>query len=122
MLLSAVVAFLIWRVRQPGGLEQRLARYRAAGQPTTLAELDAFYAAVPPTENAASALLDAIGGWRSGADTNLPTAQNARYPRRGEAWPAPVLAAAQAELASNAVPLAEIHAALSRPRSRPRPA
>ena len=85
----------------------------------TLAELDASYAAVPDAENAAPPLLEAISGWRSVTDTNLPTSNlGPGYPRRGVPWPAPVLAAARAELASNAVPLAGLHAALSRPRSR----
>ena len=119
LLSAALAAFIVWRVRQPGDLEQRLARYRAAGQPVTLAELDAFYAAVPDADNAAPPLLEAISGWRSVTDTNLPTSNlGPGYPRRGVSWPAPVLAAARAELASNTVPLAGLHAALSRPRSR----
>ncbi len=119
LLLAALAAFIVWRVRQPGDLEQRLARYRAAGQPVTLAELDASYPAVPDAENAAPPLLEAISGWRSVTDTNLPiSGLGPGYPRRGVPWPAPVLAAARAELASNAVPLAGLHAALNRPRSR----
>lgn len=119
LLSAALAAFVLWRARQPGELEQRLARYRAAGQPVTLAELDVFYAAVPDAENAAPPLLEAIIGWRSVTDTNLPTSGlGPGYPRRGVPWSAPVLAAARAELASNAVPLAALHAALSLPRSR----
>ena len=119
LLSAALAAFVFWRARQPGDLEQRLAGYRAAGQPVTLAELDASYPAVPDAENAAPPLLEAISGWRSVTDTNLPiSGLGPGYPRRGVPWPAPVLAAARAELASNAVPLAALHAALERPRNR----
>ncbi len=116
-LVAAVVTVLVLGSRQTGALEQRIARYRAAGQPTTSAELDAFYTAVPPAENAAPPLLEAIGTWRSIADTNLPGSTTA-YPRRGAPWPDPMLAALRAELAANASALAGIHTALARPKNR----
>lgn len=96
-------------------MDERLARYRAAGLPTTLVELDAWYRSVPEAENAAPELLEAIAAWRH-LDTNgLPQPANgSSRPNPGAAW----LAAAGAELVSNAVPLAQIHAALERPRSR----
>jgi hypothetical protein len=118
-LLLVLLAVGFWWNRQPGAMAQRLARYRAAGQPTTLAELDAWYAAVPDAENALVALLEADAAWRSTGNPNLITAPNGpRNPARGEAWPPALREAAQAELSSNAAPLAEIHAALQRPRSR----
>ncbi len=105
--------------RRTGSLTQRLARYRAANQPTTMAELDAWCAAVPDADNALAGLLEADAAWRSSNDPNLITAPNAvRNPSRGEVWPAVFREAAEAELASNAGPLAQIHAALQRPRSR----
>ena len=119
LLPLAVIAGFVWWNRQPGALDQRLARYRAAGLPTTPAELDVWYHYVPDAENAAPPLLKAISAWRSTADPGLPTAMNGpRYPKRGEAWPDPMLAAGRAELVANAGPLAQIHAALERPRSR----
>ncbi|HTH47786.1 MAG TPA: hypothetical protein VMB21_09770 [Candidatus Limnocylindria bacterium] len=119
LLLLAVVAALFWLNRRPGVLDQRIARYRAAGLPTTLAELDEWYRAVPEAENAAPPLLEATSAWRSLGDPSLPVGGNgAGYPKRGEAWPAPMVAAVRAELASNALPQARIHAALERPRSR----
>ncbi len=119
LLLLAVIAGCVWWSRQPGALDQRLARYRAAGLPTTPAELDAWYLAVPETDNAATALLGAVSAWRSTTDPGLPTASNGPlYPKRGEAWPASMLAATRAELAANAEALSQIHAALARPRSR----
>ena len=116
-LVAAAGAVLVWCGRQPGVLEQRIARHRAAGQPTTWAELDAFYTAVPPAENAAPPLLEAIGTWRSITGTNLPGSATA-YPRRGAPWPDPLLAAVREELAANAGALAGMHAALARPKSR----
>ena len=117
--ISAAIFLLVVRNGRSGAMEQRLARYRAAGQPTTLVELDAWYPAVPPEENAAPLLLEAFGRWRSVANKNLATASTTRpYPPRGEPWTTPVIDAARAELWVNAEPLAAIHAALTRPRSR----
>ena len=117
-LLLVLLVLLGWS-RRSGPLEQRIARYRAAGQPTTLAELDAWYVPVPDSENAATALLEAASDWRTTGNTNLPgTPEAQHYPKPGEAWSAVILAATQTELASNAAPLAQMHAALQRPRSR----
>ena len=116
-LLLVLLARLIgWNWRS-GSLEQRLARYRAAGEPTSLAELQAWYDSVPDSENAARALLQAAAAWHRIYDTNLPTSLYG-YPKCGEAWPAAALAAAGSELASNAAPLAQIYSAVHRPRSR----
>ena len=114
LLVVLIVGFACLN-RRPKALDQRLARYRAAGQPTTLAELDAWYRAVPEAENAAPELLEAIAAWRH-LDRNNPVlpANGSSHPNPDAAW----LASAGAELASNAVPLAQIHAALDRPRSR----
>ncbi|HTH48095.1 MAG TPA: hypothetical protein VMB21_11320, partial [Candidatus Limnocylindria bacterium] len=56
-LLLAGLGVFLWRGAQRVELNRRLARYRAAGLPTTFAELNAWYAPVPDTENAATALL-----------------------------------------------------------------
>ncbi len=114
-LLVVLIAGFAWLHRRPKAMDQRLARYRAAGLPATLAELDAWYRAVPDAENAAPELLEAIAAWRH-LDSNTPVlpANGSGHPNPGAAW----LASAGAELTSNAVPLAQIHAALERPRSR----
>ncbi len=117
-LLVLLVVLIGWGL-QRSALERRIARYRAAGQPTTLAELDAWYTPIPDSENAATALLAAASAWRSTGGTNVPgTRGGPLYPKPGEAWPAALLETARVELVSNAVPLAQIHAALQRPRSR----
>ena len=118
LLLVLFVALLAWS-RRSAPLEQRIARYRAAGEPTSLAELQAWYDSVPDSENAVPALLKAAGAWHRIYDTNLPTGNYGTvYPKLGEAWPAAMVNAARAELAGNAAPLAQIYAALQRPRSR----
>ncbi|HTH47788.1 MAG TPA: hypothetical protein VMB21_09780 [Candidatus Limnocylindria bacterium] len=117
LLLAVVAGFTVWN-RQPGLLDRRLAGYRAAGLPTTPDELDAWYLPVPDAENAATALLEAASAWRPSTQP-LPTAPNGlSYPPRGQAWPASLLAAVRMELATNALPLAQIHSALERSRSR----
>ena len=114
-----MAAGLIWQSRQPGALEQRIARYRAAGLPTTSAELDAWYLPVPPDQNAAPALLAASATWHTTTNVPLPPVEaTGYYPRRGEAWSASCLATVRTELVANARSLAQIQAALERPRSR----
>ena len=116
---AVLLVVLVVCNRRTGSLTQRLDRYRAAGQPTTMAELDAWYGAVPDADNAQVALLEADAAWRRINDPNLVTGPNGpRFPARGEAWAPALREAARVELASNAVPLAKIHAALQHPRGR----
>ena len=118
LLLGLPVALIGWS-RQSGSWEQRIAGYRAAGLPTTLAELDAWYAPVPDSENAATALLEAASAWRSTGNTNLPgTVKGSSYPKRGATWTSGMVAAVGEELASNAASLTQAYAALRRPGSR----
>jgi hypothetical protein len=117
LVLALTAALIGWKPRET--LEHRLARYRAAHEPTTLAELQAWYEAVPDAENAGLALMKANAAWRRTSSTNLPTAIYGRpYPKLGEAWPTPMIEATRAELAVNREPLAQIYRALQRPRSR----
>ena len=50
--LLAVGAFIIYRVVMANRVKERLDAIRAAGLPTTMAELDAWYPSVPDGENA----------------------------------------------------------------------
>jgi hypothetical protein len=120
LLAALVVAFaavLVWRARQPGDLERHLARLRAEGIPTTLAELDAWYPAVPDAENAGKLVLEAASGFRTTGDPALELDFSKR-PGRTNTPPPDLLAADRAYLAANADTLAAIHAALTHPHSR----
>ncbi len=117
-LLLVLLVTLIGRSLWAGGLERRLKRYRVAGQPVTLTELQAWYAPVPATENAATPFLEASYDLQFGGASGLSIQYGGLNPGLGEAWPATMLAAAQTGLAANAKRLAQMHAALERPRSR----
>ena len=54
-----------------GGLENRLAAYRAAGIPVTFDELERGYVEVPDSENEALKVEEAVGGWLHLGPTNL---------------------------------------------------
>jgi hypothetical protein len=109
---------LLGRSRRSEAWERRIARYRAAGLPTTFAELDAQYPPIPDGENAGILLVEAGFAWRPSGNTNLPTdSLPASYPRQGQAWSAGMMKATREELEANADSLAQIHAALERPRS-----
>ena len=116
-LFAVAIGALVWRGIQPGDIQRHLARLRAEGVPTTSAELDAWYPAVPDAENAGKLLLEAASGFRTPripalvldfsqrpSMTNPPTAER--------------LAANRAYLATNASTLAAIHTALQHPNSR----
>lgn len=59
VLFLLVAAFLTWQTVQRASVRSALKQARAAGQPTTPAELDQFYAEVPETNNLAIAFLTA---------------------------------------------------------------
>ncbi len=114
---AVLLVVLVVCNRRTGSLTQRLDRYRAAGQPTTMAELDAWNPPVPVAENAGVLLVEASFAWRSGRNTNLPTIRYpVVYPPPGQAWSASLLNAARKELEDNSDSLTQIHAALERPR------
>ena len=56
LLLALLVAFAVWARRSTRGYVNQLAAYRAAGEPTSVGELNAWPALVTPGENAVPAL------------------------------------------------------------------
>ena len=63
-----LVTFCLWRALQAHDLHSQLQAIHAAGYPTKLAELDAYYPAVPAAENAAVALAPAFAAMRNYPD------------------------------------------------------
>jgi hypothetical protein len=116
-LSALLVGFLIWNGFRGRSLGRRLARLRAEGVPTTLAELDASYPPVPDAENAGIQFLAAASGFRG---TEAPTLELDYTKRAGLTNPPTeaALAAGRAHLATNAAVLSAIHEALLHPRSR----
>lgn len=72
-------------VPDPSNVRSRLERLRAAGLPTTPAELEVWYAAPPPAENRALPILEAAAALRGADqnDTNLPWLGRAAIPPTG---------------------------------------
>lgn len=70
-----VVTFVIWRIHLASQINARLAAIKAAGYPVNATELDAWYEAVPETENAALIVMKAIGQLKTN-DQNSVWADN----------------------------------------------
>ena len=97
-----------------------LARIRAAGYPTTLAELDAWYP-TPTDANAADVYLEAFDAYVSDEELEalLPHfSMNVDWPAPDEPIPAEMLTAMEAYLAKNAEALALLVEAASIPECR----
>jgi hypothetical protein len=67
LILFALLAlrFIVWRVNLAHGVNAKLAAIRAAGLPTSGAELNAYYPAVPDSENAALVMTQAFALMRN---------------------------------------------------------
>lgn len=85
VLALGAVWVLLRSVPEPGNVRSRIERLRAAGLPTTPAELEVWYAAPPPAENKALAILEAAAALRGvdRNDTNLPWLGRAPNPPTG---------------------------------------
>ena len=115
--LVVLGATLAWMGRRPGEVQERLNRLRAAGLPTSSAELNTWYSAVPDSENAATLFLAAASGLRSVSVPGLEL-DFTRRPSRTNGVSEQLLTANRAYLATNAAALLAIHTALQHPRSR----
>ena len=115
--LGVGIGVLTWMARQPGDMDRQLARLKAQGIPTTSAELDVWYAAVPDAVNAGKLVLEAASGFRTVALPGLE-ADSQRRPSRTNGVTESLLLANRAYLATNAETLHAIHAALQHPQSR----
>lgn len=116
-LLVVFGATLAWMGRRPGEVQERLNRLRAAGLPTTSAELNTWYPAVPDPENAATLFLAAASGLRSVSVPGLEL-DFSRRPSRTNGVSEQLLSANRAYLATNAPALRAMHAALQHPGAR----
>ncbi|MBL9175681.1 MAG: hypothetical protein JNL10_19215 [Verrucomicrobiales bacterium] len=118
LLVGIVVVFLAMG-RRPGDADQRLARWRSAGFPTTPAEVNAWYALVPASENLAPGVLDAMMAIRSNPrDTNMPTVGRGTNPPSGQPFSREQLRMVREFHVSNAASVDAMLKALERPRCR----
>ncbi|MBN8248347.1 MAG: hypothetical protein J0L84_13010 [Verrucomicrobia bacterium] len=104
---------------RPGDTQDRIARLRAAGYPTTPAELDAWYVHPPDQENLATPLIETMADFQFDKnDTNLPVLGKFRAEPADSPWPPHALNAAREFLTKNSNALVRLHAALERPKYR----
>jgi hypothetical protein len=68
LLALLLVCFIVWRVNLAHDVNAKLAAIRAAGLPTSGAELNAYYSAVPDNENAALVMTQAFALMRNYSD------------------------------------------------------
>jgi hypothetical protein len=103
-----------------------IAEIRAAGEPTTLAELDAWYVTPPDDQNAALILTNVVAQLasslayenRSEAEKKLPFIGGGFAPVLGERLPPETLTTLESLLARHAKVLAQLEEALTRPAMR----
>lgn len=118
-LVVGILGVFVALGRRPGDAERRLARWTAAGFPTTPAEVNAWYALVPASENLAPGVLDAMLAIRSNPkDTNMPVVGRGTNPPPGQPFSKEQLRLVREFHESNAASVEAMLKALERPRCR----
>lgn len=123
VLLPVLVGQKLWFRAQANRL---IAEIRAAGEPTNLAELDAWYVAPPDDQNAALILTNVVAQLASSlafenlseAEKKLPYIGTAPVPALGERLPPETLNTLEAVVARHREVLAQLEQALARPATR----
>jgi hypothetical protein len=85
IVLGLLGTFAYWRLRLAHEVNGRLQAIKSAGLPTSGAELDKWYAAVPDSDNAAAALRQAFGLVRTYPDSRSNEVARFKFPSRGQA-------------------------------------
>jgi hypothetical protein len=98
LLTLLVISFVVWRVNLANDVNAKLATIRAAGLPTSGAELNIYYPAVPDNENAALVMTQAFALMRNYSDNRSNEVANFKIPPRGQS-----LTTEQKQLLSNYV-------------------
>jgi hypothetical protein len=114
-----VVAFAIWRAGLASANERRFKAIQAAGEPSNSRELNAWYEAVDPAENAALVWLDGISKLDPPLEKNKPRPwDRITLPTRGKRLDAAQLKEAEPLLAQNKEALALFRKAAALKKSR----
>ncbi len=121
--LAAIVVVLgliaLYIVMTRARLDRRLQALRAAGYPTTLAELAEYNGLPAGTANAAGLYTEAFAAYAPPLDpTNVPNLGSARLPDRGKPLPEPMAKAISQCLADNQKCLSLLHEAAGIPNCR----
>ncbi len=119
VILLLVLASLGFRAVQERGIAGKLAKLRQMGHPTTMAELNAWYVAVPAESNAALGVLAAVEMFPSDASDKLPImGANAPKVEPFAPWSEEARTLAGDYVSSNSAAYAALHQALKLPASR----
>ncbi len=112
ILLVLVGVIGLYIVRHRGENERRIAALRAAGHPTTFAELAEYTKLPDGVENAAGMYESAFAALvLPAAEANVPSLGTAKWPARGVPLPGPMAKAVEECLAANRQCLALLHEA-----------
>ncbi len=98
LIALVIIAYIVWRVNLARDVNAKLAAIRAAGLPTSGAELNAYYSAVPDNENAALVMTQAFAFMQNYPDSRSNKVANFKIPPRGQS-----LTAQQKQLLSDYV-------------------
>lgn len=119
VVLLLVLASLGIRAIQERGIAGKLAKLRQKGHPTTMAELNAWYADVPAESNAAVNLLAAVEMFSTVVPDKLPIiGPNAARVEPFDAWSAEAKSLAADYVSSNVAAYAALNQTLKLPLSR----
>jgi hypothetical protein len=117
--LALAVIMTAWRVVLGNANDARLRAMKAAGEPASARELDAWYAAVDEKENAALAWLEGIAKLNPPLEKDTPVPWGKiKMPARGQRLNAPQLQQAAELIAQNQTALAIFRRAATLPGSR----
>ena len=84
LVVIVIAAFVVWRVNLAHDVNVKLQVIRAAGLPTSGAELNAYYPAVPDNENAALVMTQAFALLHNFPDRRSNEIANFKIPLRGQ--------------------------------------
>ncbi len=119
VVLLLVLASLGFRSVQERGIAGKLAKLRERGYPTTMAELNAWYVAVPAESNAALGVLAAVEMFPSDAPDKLPIiGEKSTRVELFEPWSEEARSLAADYVSSNSTAYAALHQSLKLPASR----
>ncbi|MGA2854824.1 MAG: hypothetical protein ABSE90_11935, partial [Verrucomicrobiota bacterium] len=113
-----VISFVVWRANLAHDVNAKLAAIRAAGLPTSGAELNAYYPAVPDSENAALVMTQVFGLMQTFPDSRSNEVDHFRIPLRGEFPTSEQKHIFASYVEMNSAALAKMREAIKLPKSR----
>lgn len=119
MLVVILIALLLaWRIRLTHEVDAKLAAIRAAGLPTSGAELNSYYPAVPDGENAALVMTQAFALMRNYPDSRSNEVANFKFQSRNQQFTPAQKQLFGSYVEMNASALAKMREAIELPECR----